>query len=48
MKLHELQQKSQTIATDMRALNEKIGDIIWIDEPCIEWNKAKTFATKYR
>lgn len=26
MKLHELKQKRNTIATDMRALNEKIGD----------------------
>ncbi|ACQ68065.1 phage capsid protein [Candidatus Hamiltonella defensa 5AT (Acyrthosiphon pisum)] len=42
MKLHELQQKRQTIATDMRALNEKIGDNAWTDEQRTEWNKAKT------
>jgi len=42
MKLHELQQKRQTIATEMRALNEKIGDNAWTDEQRTEWNKAKT------
>jgi hypothetical protein len=26
MKLHELKQKRNTIATDMRALHDKIGD----------------------
>uniref|UniRef100_A0A3B0MQ50 Phage major capsid protein n=1 Tax=Arsenophonus endosymbiont of Trialeurodes vaporariorum TaxID=235567 RepID=A0A3B0MQ50_9GAMM len=41
MKLHELQQKRQTLATDMRALNEKIGDNAWTDEQRTEWNKAK-------
>ncbi|WP_334472414.1 phage major capsid protein [Arsenophonus sp. PmNCSU2021_1] len=41
MKLHELQQKRQTVATDMRALNEKIGDNAWTDEQRTEWNKAK-------
>ena len=28
MKLHELKQKRNTIATDMRALHDKIGDEI--------------------
>lgn len=41
MKLHELKQKRQTIATDMRALNEKIGDNAWTEEQRTEWNKAK-------
>lgn len=41
MKLHELKQKRQTIATDMRALNEKIGDSAWTEEQRTEWNKAK-------
>lgn len=42
MKLHELKQKRNTIATDMRALNEKIGDSSWTDEQRTDWNKAKT------
>ncbi|ECB2483304.1 phage major capsid protein, partial [Salmonella enterica subsp. enterica serovar Enteritidis] len=42
MKLHELKQKRNTIATDMRALNEKIGDNPWTDEQRTEWNKAKS------
>ncbi|BAE75632.1 Phage capsid family protein [Sodalis glossinidius str. 'morsitans'] len=41
MKLHELKQKRQTIATDMRALNEKIGNNAWTEEQRTEWNKAK-------
>ena len=42
MKLHELKQKRNTIATDMRALNEKIGDNAWTEEQRTEWNKAKS------
>ena len=42
MKLHELKQKRNTIATDMRALNEKIGDSAWTDEQRTQWNQAKT------
>jgi len=42
MKLHELKQKRNTIAADMRALNDKIGDNSWTDEQRAEWNKAKT------
>lgn len=42
MKLHEMKQKRNTIATEMRALNEKIGDNAWTDEQRTEWNKAKT------
>lgn len=42
MKLHELKQKRNTIATDMRAVHEKIGDNTWSDEQRSEWNKAKT------
>lgn len=42
MKLHELKQKRNTIATDMRALHEKIGDVTWNEEQKTEWNKRKT------
>lgn len=42
MKLHELKQKRNTIAIDMRALNEKIGDNQWTEEQRTEWNKAKS------
>ncbi|OSN08359.1 phage capsid protein [Lonsdalea britannica] len=42
MKLHEMKQKRNTIAADMRALHEKIGDNTWGDEQRTEWNKAKT------
>ena len=42
MKLHELKQKRNTIATDMRALHEKIGDATWTDEQRTQWNAAKT------
>lgn len=41
MKLHEMQQKRNTIAADMRALHDKIGDNPWTDEQRTEWNKAK-------
>lgn len=41
MKLHELKQKRNTIAADMRALHDKIGDSTWSDEQRTEWNKAK-------
>ncbi len=40
--VRELKQKRNTIATDMRALNEKIGDNPWTDEQRTEWNKAKS------
>ncbi|NBJ37264.1 phage major capsid protein, partial [Serratia fonticola] len=46
MKLHELKQKRNTIATDMRALNDKIGDTAWTEEQRTEWNKAKDELTK--
>ncbi|HHA1670064.1 TPA: phage major capsid protein [Enterobacter roggenkampii] len=42
MKLHELKQKRNTIATDMRAMHEKIGDNAWTEEQRTEWNKAKS------
>ncbi|WP_234099675.1 phage major capsid protein [Enterobacter roggenkampii] len=41
MKLHEMQQKRNTIAADMRALHDKIGDNTWTEEQRSEWNKAK-------
>lgn len=41
MKLHEMQQKRATIAAEMRALNDKVGDSIWTDEQRSEWDKAK-------
>ncbi|MGF2654859.1 phage major capsid protein [Serratia marcescens] len=40
-KLHELKQKRNTIATDMRALHDKIGDNTWTDEQRTEWKKAQ-------
>ncbi|WP_045960421.1 phage major capsid protein [Xenorhabdus poinarii] len=42
MKLHELKQKRNTIAAQMRTLHDKIGDNAWTDEQRTEWNKAKT------
>ncbi|MHA6305698.1 phage major capsid protein [Hafnia paralvei] len=42
MKLHEMKQKRNTIATDMRALHDKIGDLAWTDEQRSEWDKAKS------
>ncbi len=41
MKLHELKQKRNTIATDMRALNEKIGDNPWTDEQRTRMEQGK-------
>lgn len=41
MKLHELKQKRNTIAADMRGIHDKIGDNAWTDEQRTEWNKAK-------
>lgn len=46
IKLHELKQKRNTIATDMRALNDKIGDTAWTEEQRTEWNKAKDELTR--
>lgn len=40
-KLHELKQKRNTIATDMRALHDKIGDTTWTDEQRAEWKNAQ-------
>ena len=42
MKLHEMKQKRNIIATDMRALHDKIGDNAWTDEQRAEWNTAKS------
>lgn len=42
MKLHEMKQKRNTIASDMRALHEKIGDTAWTDEQRTQWQTAKT------
>lgn len=41
MKLHEMQQKRNTIAADMRALHDKIGDNAWTEEQRTEWNGAR-------
>ncbi|MCU6199112.1 phage major capsid protein [Citrobacter cronae] len=41
MKLHEMKQKRNTIAADMRALHDKIGDNTWSEEQRTEWNKAR-------
>ncbi len=42
MKLHELKQKRNTIATEMRAIHEKVGDGVMTEEQRGEWNQAKT------
>ncbi|AKJ43770.1 phage major capsid protein [Pragia fontium] len=42
MKLHEMQQKRDTIAKEMRDIHEKIGDNVWTDEQRKSWNDAKT------
>lgn len=42
MKLHEMKQKRNIIAKDMRALHEKIGDTPWTDEQRTQWNAAKS------
>jgi HK97 family phage major capsid protein len=38
MKLHELRQKRNTIATQMRALHEAISDSSWTDEQRTNWD----------
>ncbi|HGN9323460.1 TPA: phage major capsid protein, partial [Morganella morganii] len=40
MKLHELKQKRNTIATEMRAIHEKVGDGVMTEEQRGEWNQA--------
>ncbi|MDX7989865.1 phage major capsid protein [Xenorhabdus littoralis] len=42
MKLHELKQRRNTIAAQMRTLHDTIGENAWTDEQRTEWNKAKT------
>lgn len=42
MKLHELKQKRNTIATDMRAQHDKIGETAWTEEQRTNWQKAKS------
>lgn len=42
MKLHELKQKYNAIAKDMRALHDKIGDNAWSDEQRDTWKRMKT------
>lgn len=42
MKLHELKQKRNTIATEMRAIHEKAGDGVMTEEQRGEWDQAKT------
>ena len=41
MKLHELKQKYNAIAKDMRALNDDIGDNAWTDEQRSKWQAMK-------
>lgn len=41
MKLHEMKQKRNTIATDMRGLHEKIGENPWTDEQRTQWSSMK-------
>ncbi len=42
MKLHELKQKRNTIATEMRAIHERVGEGMMTEEQRTEWNKANT------
>lgn len=42
MKLHELKQKRNTIAIDMRAIHEKVGDSVMTEEQRTQWNQAQT------
>lgn len=42
MKLHEIKQKRNTIAAEMRALHEKIGDTAWTDEQRTQWGAMKS------
>lgn len=42
MKLHELKQKYNAIAKDMRALNDDIGDNAWTDEQRSKWQAMKS------
>ncbi|NWO11739.1 phage major capsid protein [Chromohalobacter salexigens] len=41
MTLHELKQKYNAIAKDMRALNDDIGDTAWTEEQRGQWQKMK-------
>lgn len=42
MTLHELKQRYNAIAKDMRALHENIGDEAWTDEQRGQWQKMKS------
>ncbi|WP_272685712.1 phage major capsid protein [Providencia sp. PROV130] len=42
MKLHDLKQKRNTIATEMRAIHEKVGESVMTEEQRAEWNRAHT------
>ena len=42
MKLHELKQKRNTIAADMRALHDKIGEATWTEEQRTQWGAMKS------
>ncbi|MEY0597767.1 phage major capsid protein [Providencia alcalifaciens] len=42
MKLHDLKQKRNTIATELRAIHEKVGESVMTEEQRAEWNKAHT------
>ncbi|HIE4544876.1 TPA: phage major capsid protein [Providencia rettgeri] len=42
MKLHDLKQKRNTIAIEMRAIHEKVGESVMTEEQRAEWNKAHT------
>lgn len=42
MKLHEMKQKRNTIAGEMRTLHDSIGENAWTDEQRKQWNEAKT------
>lgn len=42
MKLHEMKQKRNTIAKDMRALHDEIGDAAWTEEQRTQWQASKS------
>jgi len=42
MKLHELKQKRNTIATEMRALHEKLGETTWTEEQRTQWSAMRS------
>ena len=42
MKLHEMKEKRNTIAKQMRSLHDSIGENSWTEEQRKQWKDAKT------